>query len=253
MENEFDFFNQLSLSDLDRSRLGGYGTFDYTAPIANINTASNTNLNTGIKTVAPINMIPAPIKPFINQNIGNNNDGGIPTLKKSTYNAILEDEVNQKDLEDAKKDTNVSNLLNMGLINQAQNYVKNNYGYMIMNAIFPGSGIVAKGIVENKKKKEAKREEQERIEKQAIEKARKEKEMQDIIRAAEKEAETIAKARAANAAVYASAERQGYTGSGGGFSTSAEDRAGTSVGSGQFSPSTSRGRSGYGKGGIVTL
>lgn len=33
--------------------------------------------------------------------------------------------------------------------------------------------------------------------------------------------------------------------SGGGFDTSAADRAGTSLGSGQFSPSTSRGRSGY--------
>ena len=32
---------------------------------------------------------------------------------------------------------------------------------------------------------------------------------------------------------------------GGGFDTSAADRAGTSAGSGQFSPSTSRGRSGY--------
>ena len=34
-------------------------------------------------------------------------------------------------------------------------------------------------------------------------------------------------------------------GGGGGFDTSAADRAGTSLGSGQFSPSTSRGRSGY--------
>jgi len=37
----------------------------------------------------------------------------------------------------------------------------------------------------------------------------------------------------------------GGGGGGGGFSTSAADRAGTSAGSGQFSPSTSRGRSGY--------
>jgi len=245
MENEFDFFNQLSLSDLDRSRLGGYGTFDYTAPIANINTASNTNLNTGIKTVAPINIIPAPIKPFINQNIGNNNDGGIPTLKRSTYNAILEDEVNQKDLEDAKKDTNVSNLLNMGLINQAQNYVKNNYGYMIMNAIFPGSGIVAKGIVENKKKKEA---EKQAIEKQAIEQARKEKEMQDIIRAAEKEAAAIAAVRAQQAIDEARYRTQPGQYGGSNRQTEREQAGPGYSGSGKASDMGS-----FANGGIVTL
>ena len=37
----------------------------------------------------------------------------------------------------------------------------------------------------------------------------------------------------------------GGGGGGGGFDTSAADKAGTSLGSGQFSPSTSRGRSGY--------
>ena len=45
--------------------------------------------------------------------------------------------------------------------------------------------------------------------------------------------------------VYASADKQGFTGPGGGFDTSAADKAGTSLGSGQFSPSSSRGRSGY--------
>ena len=45
--------------------------------------------------------------------------------------------------------------------------------------------------------------------------------------------------------VYAEADKQGFTGSGGGFDTSAADKAGTSLGSGQFSPSSSRGRSGY--------
>jgi len=85
----------------------------------------------------------------------NNNDGGIPTLKTSTYNATLEDEVNQTDLENVKKDTNVNNLINMGLVDKAKDYVKNNYGYMIMNLIFPGSGIVAKKFVDNKKEKEA--------------------------------------------------------------------------------------------------
>jgi hypothetical protein len=46
-------------------------------------------------------------------------------------------------------------------------------------------------------------------------------------------------------AIQAMTTNQAYGGGGGGFSTSAADRAGTSVGSGQFSPSTSRGRSGY--------
>ena len=44
----------------------------------------------------------------------------------------------------------------------------------------------------------------------------------------------------------------GNGGNGGGiFDTSAADRAGTSAGSGQFSPKTSRGRSGYGIGGLI--
>ncbi len=45
--------------------------------------------------------------------------------------------------------------------------------------------------------------------------------------------------------VYRSARDQGFTNDRGGFSTNRADRAGTSVGSGQFSPKTSRGRSGY--------
>ena len=45
--------------------------------------------------------------------------------------------------------------------------------------------------------------------------------------------------------VYRSAKEQGFTNDRGGFSTNRADKAGTSVGSGQFSPSTSRGRSGY--------
>ena len=53
------------------------------------------------------------------------------------------------------------------------------------------------------------------------------------------------KARQAYTDVYARADKQGFTGPGGGFDTSAADRAGTSLGSGQFGPSTSRGRSGY--------
>ena len=45
--------------------------------------------------------------------------------------------------------------------------------------------------------------------------------------------------------VYTEADKRGFTGPGGGFDTSAGDKAGTSLGSGQFSPSSSRGRSGY--------
>jgi len=57
-------------------------------------------------------------------------------------------------------------------------------------------------------------------------------ELQDFARA-----DTISRARQANPGVY--------EGRSGGFDTSAADKAGTSAGSGQFSPSTSRGRSGY--------
>ena len=61
-----------------------------------------------------------------------------------------------------------------------------------------------------------------------------------------REQSTADRARAANASVYASADKQGFTNSGGGFSTSAADRAGTSAGSGQgFSNKSGRGRTGY--------
>jgi len=68
-----------------------------------------------------------------------------------------------------------------------------------------------------------------------------------------READTAARARSRNQAVYESADRQGFTNRDGGFSTSRADRAGTSVGSGQFSPSSSRGRSGYMLGGLADL
>ena len=60
-----------------------------------------------------------------------------------------------------------------------------------------------------------------------------------------KDREAAALKNAQKSAVYASAKEQGFTNDRGGFDTSAADRAGTSEGSGQFSPSTSRGRSGY--------
>ena len=53
------------------------------------------------------------------------------------------------------------------------------------------------------------------------------------------------RAQEAMSDVYRSARDEGFTNDRGGFSTNRADRAGTSVGSGQFSPETSRGRSGY--------
>ena len=53
------------------------------------------------------------------------------------------------------------------------------------------------------------------------------------------------RAQEAMPSVYKSARQQGFTNDRGGFSTTSADKAGTSLGSGQFSPSTSRGRSGY--------
>ena len=61
----------------------------------------------------------------------------------------------------------------------------------------------------------------------------------------EKEALNTSIARRQNPNVYREAENRGFTNDQGGFSTSKADRAGTSVGSGQFSPKTSQGRSGY--------
>jgi len=53
------------------------------------------------------------------------------------------------------------------------------------------------------------------------------------------------RARQEYADVYARADKQGFTGPGGGFDTSAADKAGTSEGSGQFESKSSRGRQGY--------
>ena len=61
----------------------------------------------------------------------------------------------------------------------------------------------------------------------------------------EKEALNTSIARRQNPNVYREAENRGFTNDQGGFSTSKADKAGTSVGSGQFAPKTSQGRSGY--------
>jgi len=111
------------------------------------------------------------------------------------------------------KPTDLINRLN--LFNQSQN---------LFNKKLSAADIIYNRKIEERKEK-------------ALEKQRQEQ--------MAREADTAARARAANASVYASADRQGFTNDRGGFSTSAADRAGTSAGSGQFSPSTSRGRSGY--------
>lgn len=89
---------------------------------------------------------------------------------------------------------------------------------------------------------------QKTLDKQRKDKRRKESEvlqqrLKDL--QALKDREAAALKNAQKSAVYASAKEQGFTNDRGGFDTSAADRAGTSEGSGQFSPSTSRGRSGY--------
>ena len=84
----------------------------------------------------------------------------------------------------------------------------------------------------------------------AQQKAAEEKAFQERV---SREADTASRARTQNQAVYESADSQGFTNRDGGFSTSRADRAGTSVGSGQFSPSSSRGRSGYLSGGLADM
>ena len=247
---EFDFFNNLNFgTDFTKQNLGGYGTFsgEYLDPTVTspINT---TPVLEGIQTAAPIDMIPAPITPLTNQG-GNNDDGGITTINNSNnlYNKEINDSLltnsdYQGNLETAKNDTNIKDLVNMGLVDKAKDYVKNNYGYMIMNIIFPGSGFAAKAIVETKKKKEAAAAE----ELAQIEQARKQKEAQAIIAAAEeqatREAATATRAMAANPDVYRNA---GITS--GGF---ASQNTGSNP---SFSNKTGRGRTGYGTGGIVSL
>jgi len=82
----------------------------------------------------------------------------------------------------------------------------------------------------------------------AEKKAQEEAEIKAKEEAAQRLAEEKAvadRAREKNRSVYESADRDGFTNDQGGFSTSRADKAGTSEGSGQFSPSSSRGRSGY--------
>ena len=241
MENEFDFFNQLSLSDLDRSRLGGYGTFDYTAPIANINTASNTNLNTGIQSIAPINMIPAPIEPFtdLGGEGGNNFTPNYQTYGKEYTGMTMPDGTPIGSMTQQEKIGILDALQNVDYKTAMTNYLTNPATYLSM--INPIAGIGYKIV-------KAKKEEQERIEKQAIEKAKKEKEMQDMIKAAEKEAAAIAAVRAQQ--VIDEARYRTQPGQYGGSNRQTErEQAGPGYsGSGRASDMGS-----FANGGIVTL
>ena len=241
MENEFDFFNQLSLSDLDRSRLGGYGTFDYTAPIANINTASNTNLNTGIQSIAPINMIPAPIEPFtdLGGEGGNNFTPNYQTYGKEYTGMTMPDGTPIGSMTQQEKIGILDALQNVDYKTAITNTLTNPATYLSM--LNPIAGIGYKIV-------KAKKEEQERIEKQAIEKAKKEKEMQDIIKAAEKEAAAIAAVRAQQAIDEARYRTQPGQYGGSNRQTEREQAGPGYSGSGRASDMGS-----FANGGIVTL
>ena len=275
MENEFDFFNNLNFgTDFTKQNLGGYGTFsgEYLDPAVSNSTATSP-INTknftggqmlsGIQTAAPIDMIPAPITPFINQG-GDNDDGGITTI--NNFNNLYNKEINdsllmtsdyQGDLENAKNDTNIKDLINMGLVDKAKDYVSKNYGYMIMNVIFPGSGYVAKAFVETKKKKEAAAaEELAKIEEEKIAtlaKAEEEKKQEVIRQAAYEQARKDKETYAAlEASITSGQGGQGYD---------RPDSGPTSVGAGMgvdggYSTDygfKDGGRIGYGTGGIVSL
>jgi hypothetical protein len=260
MENEFDFFNNLNFgTDFTKQGLGGYGTYtdQYNTPVIENEAPVLIESPTGIET------IPTPIIPFINQGGDNDNDGGnggITTNKlniKKINDSYLGNPDYQGDLENAKNDTNIKNLVNMGLVDKAKEYVKNNYGYMIMNFIFPGSGFAAKVFVDNKKKKEAAAaEELAKIEEEKIAtlaKAEEEKKQEIIRQAAYEQARQDKETYAAlEASITRGDGGQGYDrpdsgptsvgagmGVGGGYSTDYGFKDG--------------GRTGYGTGGIVSL
>ena len=272
MENEFDFFNNLNFgTDFTKQGLGGYGTFSgeyldptVTSPISTspINTQNFTGgqMLSGIQTAAPIDMIPAPITPFINQgNDGDGDDGddGITTIKDAPINLV-----DEAALTTAKNDTNIKNLINMGLGKQAINYVKNNYGYMIMNTLFFGSGYAAKAFVDNKKEKEATA-----AAAKELEEFNKARELQALEAAKELEKEKAANqafqdAMAQGQSFYDNLNDGGGSTAGGGNPTPSQaqesrEQAGPGYsGSGTAAEMGSFARGGrirYGTGGIVTL
>ena len=58
---EFDFFKNLSGSDFDRTNLGNYGTFDYTAPVA----PREVNVPSGLETIDLTSAPISNIKPYL--------------------------------------------------------------------------------------------------------------------------------------------------------------------------------------------
>jgi len=244
MENEFDFFNQLSGFDLDRSRLGGYGTFDYTAPVANTNTntAANTNLNTGIQSIAPINMIPAPIEPFtdLGGKGGNNFTPNYQTYGKEYTGMTMPDGTPIGSMTQQEKIGILDALQNVDYKTTITNTLTNPATYLSM--LNPIAGIGYRIYKANQEKKE-------RIEKAAIEKAKKEKEMQDIIKAAEKEAAQIAEVQR-QAAANKAANRGGYQA---GYGSDFMGGGGRGRGMGAADKGGSDSMGSFANGGIVTL
>ena len=215
--------------------------------------AVNTNV-ASIPDVAPINNI-QPYLPIINQG---GNDGGITTINnridsndptfRDPFNNILENyiqenEVNPDEFLEKYSDDmfNVQETKSKGI--GIQSLIDAYQKFSPLGMVYRAGN----NIVTNTQKYFADKKETERLEALAqIEQARKQKESQAIIAAAEeqatREAATATRAMAANPNVYRNA---GITS--GGF---ASQNTGTNSG---FSNKSGRGRTGYGKGGIVTL
>jgi len=275
MENEFDFFNNLNFgTDFTRKGLSGYGTFsgEYLDPTVT-SSVNTTPVLEGIQTAAPIDMIPAPITPFINQ--GNDNDGGITTIDNSN----LMDEVALTGVEEAKNDPTTQNLIGLGLIDKAKDYVSNNYGYMIMNFVFPGSGFALKGYNTLQDNKELARIEAATIKdpqggnnntvdmqtygiptvgqtgfnihNDQYDKIKKAEIKQENDNVAAEAAATAARA-AARQQSYADSYR-GHQGGNGGGGGDTESQTNSQAGRGGFADYARGGRIRYGNGGIVTL
>ena len=154
MENEFDFFNTLNFgTDFTKQGLGGYGTYtdQFNRIVTNTPDPVLIEPPTGIQTIPKLSIFD--IK---NEMLNNNSDdrSNNITSKASIPTQQGDYDIYGNKLDEAKNDTNIKNLVGMGLINQAVDYTKKNYGYMIMNAIFPGSGTVIKKVVDKKKQKE---------------------------------------------------------------------------------------------------
>ena len=207
---------------------------------------------------APTTPIDPGIPSIINQNInqyqgGGDGGGGITTIGSNRINSndpTFRDPLN--DLIESKlsvedKEKYADNMYNIqetktGFIDGVKNTATD---LLDLYKTYSPMGFIGRKIEQAQKSKI----ERERV---AAEKARKEKEAQAAIAATEKqrarEAATADRARAANASVYASADRQGFTdGRGGGFgsrSTGTNDA---------FSNNSGRGRTGYQDGGIVSL